>query len=384
MATSSLRAVRATPPSGGAVISILDRYLLAECVGPFGFALAAFLLFEFINFFFLAADYIINAHAPVGLVLRFLVFRVPLVIPMAAPFACLFATMMAFGRLAADNEITALRTSGVSFLRISAPLLLCGIVIFASTYLINEHITPYTVDLSTRSFYQIVYRTATLPVEPQFFRRDPESGRIFYVNSMEADGRTMDGVMIFEPGKSDFFQKVTTAQRAFIENEELVLQNTRQVAFRPDGTVAYSVTGKTVTVPLPLQETASQFLSTSNTDPYTMSSKQLGTQVNAMKAQGLGGPSVGILEITLAQKLAYPFGAFIAVLIGIPLATRYGKKGRTLGITLSIVVLFVYQLFMAAMAALGRNGEINAFAAAWIPNIVTGVAGGIMLYIEDR
>jgi len=384
MAIRSLHAVRVKPPARRLAFSILDRYLLAECVGPFGFALSAFLLFEFINFFFLAADYIINAHAPVGLVLRFLVFRVPLVIPMAAPFACLFATMMAFGRLAADNEITALRTSGVSFMRISAPLLFCGTLVFISTYLINEHVTPYTVDLSTRSFYQIVYRTATLPVEPQFFRRDPDNGRIFYVNSMEPDGRTMDGVMIFEPDKNNFFQKVTTAQKASIENEELILRNARQVAFRPDGTMAYNVSGKTVTVPLPLRETASQFLSTSNTDPYTMSSKQLGRQVHAMQAQGLGGPSVGILEVTLAQKLAYPFGAFIAVLIGIPLATRFGKKGRALGITLSIVVLFIYQIFMAAMAALGRNGEINAYVAAWIPNIVTGLAGSVMLYLEDR
>jgi len=384
MATSSVRAVQATPPTSRPVVTILDRYLLAECVGPFAFALAAFLLFQFINFFFLAADYIINAHAPIGLVLRFLVFRVPLVIPMAAPFACLFATMMAFGRLAADNEITALRTSGVSFVRISAPLLLSGLAIFVATYLINEKITPITVDLSTRSFYQIVYRTATLPVEPEFFRKDPESGRIFYVSRVEADGKTMDGVMIFEPNRGDFFQKVTTAQKAYIENEQLVLENARQVAFRPNGTVAYSVAGKNVTVPLPLHETASQFLSTSNTDPYTMSSKQLGEQVSAMKAQGLGGPSVGILQITLAQKLAYPFGAFIAVLIGIPLASRYGKKGRTLGITLSIVVLFIYQLFMAAMAALGRNGEVNAYLAAWLPNVVTGLAGGAMLYLEDR
>lgn len=384
MAERILHAARATPPTSRPSISILDRYLLAECAGPFGFAFGAFLLFEFVNFFFLAADYIINAHAPFGLVLRFLAFRVPLVIPMAVPFACLFATIMAFGRLAADNEITALRTSGVRFLRISAPLLLLGVLVFISTYLINEHVTPITVDLSTRSFYQIVYRTATLPVEPQFFRRDPDTGRIFYVDRMEADGKTMEGVMIFEPDKNSFFQQVTTAQRAYIDNEQLVLDHARQVAFRPDGTVAYSVSGKTVTVPLPLHETASQFLSTSNTDPYTMSSKQLGQQVHAMQAQGLGGPSVGILQITLAQKLAYPFGAFIAVLIGIPLAARFGKKGRTLGITLSIVVLFIYQLFMAAMAALGRNGEINAYLAAWIPNAVTGLAGGILLYYEDR
>ena len=96
-------------------LPLLDSYLVRELAGPFVFALGAFLLFWFLNIFFLAADYIINAHAPFFLVLRFLIFRVPQSTPYAFPFACLFATLLAFGRLTADNEITALRTAGVAF-----------------------------------------------------------------------------------------------------------------------------------------------------------------------------------------------------------------------------------------------------------------------------
>ena len=99
-------------------------------------------VFWFANIFVLAADYLINKGAPVFLILRFLVARMPQATPMAFPFACLFGALLAFGRLAADNEITALRTSGVSFLRICRTPLVLGIVMFLVSFGVNEKIAP--------------------------------------------------------------------------------------------------------------------------------------------------------------------------------------------------------------------------------------------------
>ena len=104
------------PRVGSALLRlpILDSYLLREMFVPFLFAFGAFLLFWALNIFFLAADYIINQHAPFFLVLRFVVFRIPQAIPMAFPFGCLFAALLAMGRVMGDNEITAMRTAGIA------------------------------------------------------------------------------------------------------------------------------------------------------------------------------------------------------------------------------------------------------------------------------
>jgi len=91
-------------------LPILDAYVLREMIGPFLFFFAAFFLFWALNIFFLAADYIVNQHAPVVLVAKFVVFRMPQAIPMAFPFASLLAALLAMGRLMAAREITALRT----------------------------------------------------------------------------------------------------------------------------------------------------------------------------------------------------------------------------------------------------------------------------------
>lgn len=365
-------------------LPLLDAYILKEMAGPFTFGLAAFLLFWFVNIFFLAADYVINQHAPIFLVLRFLIFRLPQSTPMAFPFACLFGTLLAFGRLTADNEISALRTSGVAFARIVRTPLIFGIAMFGLSFWINEQIAPLTTDLSTRTFYQIIYRTATLPIEPQLFRRDPQTQRVFYVGAVDPDGKTMHDVMIFQPEVNSGFREVTAADTGTIEDSVLVLRKAVETRFKANGQVDGVVTAADVRVGLPLGETSQSFFSSTSNDPYTMNTKQLGDQIKVMRETGQGGPALGLLRITLAQKFAYPFASFIAVLIALPLAVRFGKKGRTLGIALSVVVLFVYYAISAITAAFGRNDVINPYLAAWIPNLLMGSAGAALIVREER
>jgi lipopolysaccharide export system permease protein len=370
--------------SGLLRLPILDGYLLREMVSPFMFAFGAFLLFWALNIFFLAADYIINQHAPFFLVLRFVIFRIPQAIPMAFPFACLFAALLAMGRVMGDNEVTAMRTAGISVTRIALSPLIFGFAMFVIAYGMNEWVAPASVDLSTRTFYQIIYHTDALPVEPQFFRKDPDTGNTFYVTQVAPDNKTMVDVQIFKPAKYGPWNETLQAKTASVQGSTLVLHDVIDTRYNNDGFLTNQQHVKNVTIGLPLGETASQFVSQVNNDPWTMSSKSLRTQVNALQAQGIGGTAMGNLQINLADKLAWPFACFIGVVVALPLALRFGKRGRTLGIALAIIAFFVYYLMTSAASAFGRNGAMNPFLAAWLPNVIMGVAGVVLLWLEER
>jgi lipopolysaccharide export system permease protein len=365
-------------------LPILDSYLLNEIIGAFLFAFGAFLLFWGLNIFFLAADYIINQHAPFFLVLRFVIFRVPQAIPMAFPFACLFAALLAMGRVMGDNEVTAMRTAGIPVMRIALSPLLFGVAMFVVAYAMNEWIAPISVDLSTRSFYQIIYHTDALPVEPQFFRKDPDTGNTFYVGQVAPDNRTMMDVQIFKPAKFGPWNETLQAKTASVQNSSLVLHDVIDTRYNNDGFVSNQQHVKNVTIGLPLGETSSQFVSNVNNDPWTMSSKSLRTQVNALQSQGIGGTAMGNLQINLADKLSWPFACIIGVVVAVPLALRFGKRGRMLGISLSIVAFFGYYLMVMVASAFGRNGAVNPYLAAWLPNIIVGTAGVVLLWLEER
>lgn len=384
MATLTHR--RPLPRVGAALLRlpILDNYLLREMAVPFFFAFGAFLLFWALNIFFLAADYIINQHAPFFLVLRFVVFRIPQAIPMAFPFGCLFAALLAMGRVMGDNEVTAMRTAGIPVLRIALAPLVFGVAMFVIAYSMNEWIAPASVELSTRTFYQIIYHTDALPVEPQFFRKDPDTGNTFYVGQVAPDNRTMMDVQIFKPAKYGPWNETLQAKSASVQGSSLNLHDVIDTRYNNDGFLTNQQHVKSVLIGLPLGETASQFVSQVNNDPWTMSSKSLRTQVNALQSQGIGGTAMGNLQINLADKLAWPFACIIGVLVAVPLALRFGKRGRMLGIALSIVAFFAYYLMVSAASAFGRNDAINPYVAAWLPNIIIGTAGAVLLWLEER
>ncbi|MBV9028228.1 MAG: LptF/LptG family permease, partial [Candidatus Eremiobacteraeota bacterium] len=266
---------------------------MREMVGPFMFALGAFLLFWALNIFFLAADYIINQHAPFFLVLRFVIFRIPQATPMAFPFGTLFAALLAMGRLMGDNEVTAMRTAGIPIMRIAFSPLLFGIAMFSMAYGINEWVAPRSVDLSTRTFYQIIYHTDALPVEPQFFRKDPDTGNTFYVTQVAPDNKTMLDVQIFKPAKYGVWNETLQAKSANVSGSTLVLHDVIDTRYNNDGLLTNQQHVKSVSIGLPLGETASQFVSQVNNDPWTMSSKSLRAQVNALETQGIGGTALG-------------------------------------------------------------------------------------------
>lgn len=365
-------------------LPILDSYVLGEILGPFVFAFIAFFLFWGFNIFFLAAKYILVGNAPFFLVMRFVLFRVPQSIPMAFPFATIFATLLGVGRLMADNELTAIRTSGVSLWRLALTPFAFGFCVFIVTWGMNEFVAPKSVDLSTRTFYQIIYHTASLPIEPQIYRKDPDTGNEFYVNNVEPDGHTMQGVQIFKPGRTGYWNETIQAKTAHVEGATLVLTDAILTFYNAEGYETSQTTTPEFRIGLPLGESAAQFLSTTNSDAYTMNSKQLSAQVNALRSQGVGGEALGNLELNLADKFAFPFSAVISVLIALPMAIKFGKKGRAMGMAMAIVAFFIYYVMTEAAAAFGSTGRMNPYLAAWLPNFIFGTAGLAMLWSEER
>jgi lipopolysaccharide export system permease protein len=365
-------------------LPILDSYILGELLGPFVFAFIAFFLFWGFNIFFLAAKYILVGNAPFFLAMRFVLFRVPQSIPMAFPFATIFATLLGVGRLMADNEISAIRTSGVSLWRFAVTPFAFGVCVFVFTWAMNEYVAPKSVDLSTRTFYQIIYHTSSLPIEPQVFRKDPDTGNEFFVSNVTPDEKTMLGVQIFKPGRNGYWNETIQAKTARVEGATLVLRDAILTFYNADGYETSQTTTPEFRIGLPLGESAAQFLSSQNTDAYTMNSKQLSQQVNALRAQGVGGEALGNLQLSLADKFAFPFSAVVAVLLALPMAIRFGKKGRAMGMAMAILAFFVYYVMNQAAAAFGSTGRMNPYVAAWLPNVIFGAAGLALLWSEEH
>jgi lipopolysaccharide export system permease protein len=88
--------------------------------------------------------------------------------------------------------------------------------------------------------------------------------------------------------------------------------------------------------------------------------------------------------VELWSKISLPFACLIFVLIGAPLAVTPSRSGKSIGMGLSIVIIFVYYIIMAMGRALGEGGKLTPLLGAWLPNIVIGSIGLFLIWLKRK
>ena len=356
-------------------ISILDRYIAAELLAPFGFAIAAFTLFMLINMLFLAADYVINKGVPVELIARYLVLQLPALMYLILPFACLFGVLLGIGRLAGDNEISAMRTSGVSLHRIALPCYVLGVIVSLIAFGINEEIAPRSQQKSALLFRQIAFHSTQAIIQPYQFFRTTDGTHVIYIQSVDSGTGIMHNVQIFNIG-SGYWPETLTAKTGRQLNGKLALYDGVITTANYQGLVTQ--VKHFDTLEFPLGDTSLLY---SPQSAFETNSRELRMQIENLKN---GGQDVTQLEYSLQQKYAMPAACLISVLIALPMGIRFGRKGRGVAAIFAVIILLCYWMIMAATNALGKSGAMQPVLAAWSPNIIMAAVGAALLLLEER
>jgi lipopolysaccharide export system permease protein len=110
--------------------------------------------------------------------------------------------------------------------------------------------------------------------------------------------------------------------------------------------------------------------------PAQMNYYELRAHVGKLKASGA---RVANYLVDLNMKLAFPLINFIVILIGAPVATRLRATSAALGFGLAVTISFAYYAFMQSGKALGHNGALPPYLAAWLGDLVFGTVGTIMM-----
>ena len=105
-------------------VSIITRYVLREHVGPFLFGIVTIVFVFMLNIVFRDFGRLLGKGLPVGVIIKFFGYNMAWIVALAIPMSVLVATLIAFGRLSSDYEITALKASGVHFYRLITPVLI--------------------------------------------------------------------------------------------------------------------------------------------------------------------------------------------------------------------------------------------------------------------
>ena len=143
-------------------MKILTRYLLRVHMAPFVFALFALTSLLFVNTIARRFPEMAGKGLPASVILQVCWLSLPHIIALTLPMAVLVAVLYAFSQLAADNEITALKASGVNLLKLLVPLLGASLVLGAFMLYFNDRILPETNHSLKLLLMDISRKTPTL------------------------------------------------------------------------------------------------------------------------------------------------------------------------------------------------------------------------------
>ncbi|MEM7581990.1 MAG: LptF/LptG family permease, partial [Acidobacteriota bacterium] len=107
----------------------LDRYMLAEIIGPLLLGFSVFTFILLIQALFKSARLVISSGVDAGMVGRLLLLSLPWIVVMTIPMAFLFSILIAVGRLSSDSELVAIRAGGVSLFSLYRPIVLLSLLL---------------------------------------------------------------------------------------------------------------------------------------------------------------------------------------------------------------------------------------------------------------
>jgi len=206
-------------------VRILSRYILRQHLPPLGFALAALTCAMLVNQVAKQFGNLVGKGLPWGVIFEVFVLTIPFIVAMTLPMAVLVAVLYAFSHLAADNEVTAMKASGVSVGRLLAPVLggatLVGVIALAwNDQLLprsNHRLRTLLVDIQRKKpTFQLKEQVINEVVPGQFFLRaariDPASNKLKDVTIYDLEDAerrriiTADsGRMAYTPGGTDLY-----------------------------------------------------------------------------------------------------------------------------------------------------------------------------------
>ena len=195
-------------------MSTLNKYLIKQSFIPFMLSVGVITTVLFLQFLIRAIDRFLGKGLDVFTILEYLYLNLAWIIALSVPMSLLISSVMTYGRMSQDNEITALKSAGVNLFSIIKPALWFGSIVGFLLCLFNNFILPdmnYNARLLARDIYQ---KKPELTIEPGYFvDMIPQYTMIV----TEMDGKEFKDVKIFSKNTTSE-QTTIYAERGSLES----------------------------------------------------------------------------------------------------------------------------------------------------------------------
>ena len=354
--------------------NILDRYILREFVKVLLLVLVSVVaLFIIVEYTEIARDVREN-NVAASTLLRYFRFQIFTVLNWTLPISVLVATLVTFGILSKNNEVTAIKSGGVSLFRVAAPILFVAAIISLLAYFILDFVLPY----ANQRVYQIKRRiegkTEITSAQQKLWYLGKDRYLINFL-AYDANAKRLTQVQVFEFSADFRITRRVYATSATWNGQAWVFENGWIRSFAEDGESTFSP--MTEPVALFYSETPEDF-ATEVTPPDQMTYAQLRRYIRTLRESGYAADE---LAVKLYAKTSWPVISIVMALIAMPFAFKIGRRGALYGIGLALILGIVYWMVYAIFTKFGEVGNLPPLLSAWSANILFAL-GAVYMFLH--
>ncbi|MGA2559121.1 MAG: LptF/LptG family permease [Terracidiphilus sp.] len=356
---------------------ILTRYILGEILSHTLIGCALFTFILFMKELPSILEIVVRNSSTLTSMSEVVLFLLPNFFLVTIPMAVLVGVLLGLSRLAADNEIIAMRASGLGigyFVRVAAIVAICGTLIgLANSLYIAPRANQGILDLD-----KVLASQATYEIQPRVFYEDFKD-KVLYVQNVISGTGAANWRQVFMADITDpAAPKITTAASATVASyspTELLmrLRNGTEHDPVPGEPEQYNISTFAVD-DLP-------FIAGQQTEGHI---GRLDTAIYALPMRDLlartHGPDAKRFQIELHKRFAYPAACLVLMLVAVPLGVTSRRGGKSSAWVFTILLVVLYYSLSLIGIALGRQNWIPTFLAVWSANILFTLFGSFLLW----
>jgi lipopolysaccharide export system permease protein len=346
---------------------------------------------------------LVNGQATLGLVAQALGLLIPFVLVFALPMGMLTATLLVFGRFSADQELTAVRASGISLVALITPVLLLSVGLSCVSAMVNLQVAPQCRVAYKNLFMRLgLERASSFIVENQFMDEFP--GYVVYVR--KKNGPDLQEVSIYKLGADGKLEQSLQAESARISahvaSNQVVLvlyklHSYDLVNLRTDSFEVYPLTLEYKPPPAPTLSTNLSDMTFTQLWQKLHDLERLSVQTKPMERASATELreqkrllSVMTADLTMPvrvqihRQVAFSFGCIGFTLIGIPLGIRAHRRETSAGVAMALILALIYYSFIIVGQSLESRPEFAPHLILWLPNFIFQAVGAVLLWRANR
>jgi lipopolysaccharide export system permease protein len=343
---------------------ILRNYILKECLQPFTLSISVLTSVFLLGYLPQLANKVINNGVSLSAMCQVFMYNIPILLGYTLPIACLITVILAFGHMSSENEILAMRASGIHLLRLLVPLVFVGIALCLVDYILNDRVIPNAFDAQTRILQETGSQDPSAMLEPGSFINAFDK-YIIFIYRMEGD--LLYGVRIYQPSPNRPTRTIIAQEGEFVHvpgKDQLMLKLINGTSDEPDlrnPNNIYKLNFQQSFITMDL----SKKKSTSEKKSRAMTLRELSVKISSLRKIAVD-PSPLITEYH--RRLAWSLSPLIFILLGFPFAAITNRRAKSANLLFALLFAAPYYILSLACQGMATQNVYSPIQLMWAPD----------------